>query len=103
MRDAIAFIHPSAFESLGIVLLEAFMMGTPALVNKRSDVLREHIRESEAGYSYDTYEEFRYGLSTMMNDIVKYETLHKNARDYFLKNYSLTAFRSRLLDIFSMS
>jgi glycosyltransferase involved in cell wall biosynthesis len=100
MRDAIAFIHPSAFESLGIVLLEAFMMGTPALVNKRSDVLNEHIQNSEAGYSYDTYEEFRDGLSTMMNDHVKYEKLHTNARDYFLKNYSLPAYEHRLLDIF---
>lgn len=100
MKNAIAFIHPSAFESLGIVLLEAFMMGTPALVNKRSDVLREHIQDSEAGYSYDTYEEFREALSALMNDQVTYKKMHTNARDYFLKNYSLTAYRDRLFDIF---
>ena len=99
MKDAIAFIHPSAFESLGIVLLESFMMGTPALVNRRSDVLQEHIRNSNAGFSYDNYEEFRDALNRMINDKILYDELQKNAREYFCKHYSIDAYKDRLLKI----
>ncbi len=101
MKNAIAFIHPSAFESLGIVLLESFMMGTPALVNRKSDVLHEHIVNSHAGYSYDTYEEFRDALTALINDRAHRDALRKHARDYFVKNYSLTAYKERLLGIFT--
>jgi glycosyltransferase involved in cell wall biosynthesis len=35
MAGALAFCHPSVYESLGIVLLEAWLAGTPALVHAR--------------------------------------------------------------------
>ncbi len=101
MKNAVAFIHPSAFESLGIVLLESFMMGTPALVNRKSDVLHEHIENSHAGYSYDNYDEFRDALNVMINDRSHYDALCKNGRDYFVKNYSLAAYKERLSGIFT--
>ena len=100
MKNAVAFVHPSAFESLGIVLLESFMMGTPALVNRRSDVLHEHIVNSRAGYSYDTYEEFRDALNAMTEDRSHYEALCRNGRDYFVRHYSLAAYQDRLTNIF---
>jgi glycosyltransferase involved in cell wall biosynthesis len=99
MRGAVAFIHPSAFESLGIVLLESFMMGTPALVNKRSDVLREHIENSQAGYIYDNYEDFHDALNVMVNDCKTRERLSRNARDYFCGQYSLSAYKTRLTEV----
>ena len=40
MAGALAFVHPSTFESLGIVLLESLLAGTPALVHARSEVLQ---------------------------------------------------------------
>ena len=40
MAGACAFIHPSTLESFGIVLLEAFLSGTPALVHAGGEVLR---------------------------------------------------------------
>ncbi|MFH0976565.1 MAG: glycosyltransferase [Spirochaetota bacterium] len=99
MKNALAFVHPSAFESLGIVLLESFMMGTPAIVNRKSDVLNEHIINSKAGYSYDNYDEFRDSLNQLIKDKDAYETLSKNARDYFIQNYSIKAYKNRLLNI----
>lgn len=101
MKNAVAFIHPSAFESLGIVLLESFMMETPALVNRKSDVLHEHIVNSEAGYSYDSYDEFSQALRMLCGNTAARETMCKHAREYYLANYSLEAYKNRLLNIFS--
>lgn len=99
MRGALAFIHPSAYESLGIVLLESFMMGTPALVNKRSEVLNDHIVDSEGGYSYSSYEEFKSSLERIIKDNKLREKLGENARQYFLRNYSTNVYKMRLTSI----
>ncbi len=49
---ASVLLHPSRLESLGMVLLEAWLCGTPALVNARSPVLREHCEGSGGGLWY---------------------------------------------------
>ena len=59
MAGAIAFIHPSVFESLGIVLLESFLAGTPALVHANSAVLRWQCQRSGAGLWFGNYAELR--------------------------------------------
>ena len=96
MRNAAAFIHPSRFESFGIVLIESFMMGTPALVNARCEVLREHIALSKAGYSYLDKQEFCGRLDRILAAGAEYDELSLNARSYFKANYSLEAFYGRL-------
>jgi len=96
MNGAIAFIHPSAYESLGIVLLESFMMGTPALVNRYSEVLSDHILDSGAGYCYASYEEFEKHLTALAHDKELRNKLGSKAREYFLNNYSKSLYTSRL-------
>ncbi len=100
MRGALAFVHPSAYESLGIVLLEAFMMGTPVLVNSRSEVLNEHIANSDGGYSYSSYEEFEKHLSELIENKPLRNKLGKNARQYYLNNYFISLYKKRLVSIF---
>jgi len=51
-------IQPSPVESLSITTLESFTQRTPVLVNSASDVLLEHIRYSEGGFSYNNENEF---------------------------------------------
>jgi len=99
MKNALAFVHPSAFESLGIVLLEAFMMGAPAIVNNASEVLREHINSSKAGFCYDNSREFAKALEKIANntDIDRVQ-LSENAREYYLHNYALDSFKKTLID-----
>lgn len=52
VAGAAALVMPSAHESLSLVLLEAFALGVPALVNGASEVLAAHARDSDAGMAY---------------------------------------------------
>ena len=96
MKNALAFIHPSAYESFGIVLAEAFMMGTPAVVNAQSKVLFGHINDSRAGFAYSNYEEFEKALDVLLNEPSKRTEFGTNARKYYLDNYSEKAFKDRV-------
>ncbi len=101
MQNAAAFIHPSRFESFGIVLIESFMMGTPALVNARCEVLKEHIDNSRAGYSYADRNEFCSNLDKILDGSAGSAVLSGNARVYFADNYSIDSFYERLKEIIS--
>lgn len=48
---------------LSLLTLEAFAMGTPALVNARSEVLVDHCLRSNAGPFYADRNEFVEGLN----------------------------------------
>jgi glycosyltransferase involved in cell wall biosynthesis len=88
LKQAAIFIHPSPFESFSIVLLEAFLNGTPALVNANSLILTEHCRTANAGLWYETYEEFAECLSLLISDPKVRNTLGENGRQYVQQNYS---------------
>jgi glycosyltransferase involved in cell wall biosynthesis len=65
LRDAFALVSPSAFESFSIVLMEAWSVGTPALVNARCDVTRDHVERSCGGIAFGNYAEFEVALDTL--------------------------------------
>ena len=49
LEAASVVIVPSPYESLSLLALEAFAVGTPVLANARAEVLVEHCRRSNAG------------------------------------------------------
>jgi glycosyltransferase involved in cell wall biosynthesis len=63
VAGASVVICPSPYESLSIVMLEALAAGVPALVNGRSEVLRDHCVRSNGGLYYDDGEEFTAVIS----------------------------------------
>jgi glycosyltransferase involved in cell wall biosynthesis len=65
LRGALAFVTPSAYESFSIVLMEAWSVGTPALVNGRSPVTREHAARSGGAFAFASYPEFEVALERM--------------------------------------
>lgn len=97
MKGAIGFINPSPFESLSISLLEAFMMETPGLVNKKCSVLKTHVEQSSGGYTYDDYESFEKGIKDLMN---RRSLLAQNARAYYKKRYSIEVYKNEVFSIF---
>lgn len=66
LAHAALLIVPSPFESLSIVLLEAWNHGVPALVNGRCRVLKGQARRSGAALYYQNYDEFAEGLQTLL-------------------------------------
>ena len=98
MAGALAFIHPSVLESLGIVLLEAWMARTPALVHAQSRVLRWQCERSNAGLWFRNYPEFEDELLMLMDRPGLRDALGRNGREYVLREYSWTAVEQRLFD-----
>lgn len=50
IRNAAALLQPSENESLSIVTLESFILGTPVITNERSEVVASHIRQTGFGW-----------------------------------------------------
>ena len=61
LSEARALIMPSPYESLSMVLLEAWNHGLPALVNARCKVLRGQVTRADGGLYYGNAVEFAAG------------------------------------------
>jgi glycosyltransferase involved in cell wall biosynthesis len=97
MQKARAFLHPSPFESFSIVLLESFLMGTPALVNVANEVLVEHCRRSQAGLSYGSAQEFGRMLHALVSNAEQRIRMGENGRRYVEEHYLPGQVRDKLL------
>lgn len=67
LSAATVFVLPSLFESLSIVILEAWLMETPVLVNGRCEVLKYQCRQSNGGLYYISYDEFESELALLLH------------------------------------
>lgn len=63
---AALLIMPSRYESLSIVLLEAWNHGTPAVVNGDCDVLRGHALRANGALYYRNFDEFANGVEYLL-------------------------------------
>ncbi len=95
MAGAEVFIHPSTFESLGIVLLESFLAGTPALVHAGSEVLQWQCRKSRAGLWFRNYPEFEEALQILLRDEELRDAMGRFGRDYVISQYAWPAVEAR--------
>jgi glycosyltransferase involved in cell wall biosynthesis len=87
LESATVVVVPSPYESLSILALEAFSVGTPVLANARSEVLVDHCRRSNAGLYYADRDEFVECLKLMVTDAPLRRALGRNGREYVRKNY----------------
>ncbi len=78
---------PSPYESLSLLALEAFAVGTPILANARSEVLVDHCLRSNAGLFYADRDEFVEALRLLLGDADLREAMGRNGRDYVRKHY----------------
>lgn len=88
--DALAacrwLVNPSPFESLSIVLLEAWSVGTPVLVTEKAEVLVGQCRRSQGGLWYRDGAEFGHILSQVGKDARS--ILGEQGRCYVTENYA---------------
>jgi len=87
MAGARAIVCPSPYESLSIVLLEGFALGTPGLVNASSPVLEEHCLRSNAGLYYGDGDEYVDALDALVRDPRLRAALGANGRRYVDAEY----------------
>jgi glycosyltransferase involved in cell wall biosynthesis len=78
---------PSPYESLSIVLLEAFALGVPGLVNGRSAVLQDHCRRANGGLYYESADEFGEALGLLLRDRELRGAMGENGRRYVRDRY----------------
>jgi len=87
LEAATVVVVPSPYESLSLLALEGFAVGTPILANARSDVLVEHCVQSNAGLFYADRDEFVEALKLLMMDGQLRAAMGQNGREYVKKNY----------------
>ena len=68
LEAATVVVVPSPYESLSLLALESFAVGTPILANARSEVLVDHCRKSNAGLYYADRDEFVECLKLLVAD-----------------------------------
>ena len=87
LEAATVVVVPSPWETLSLLALEAFSVGTPVVANARSEVLVDHCLTGNAGLFYADREEFVECLRTLVADERLRAALGRNGRDYVRRNY----------------
>jgi glycosyltransferase involved in cell wall biosynthesis len=87
LEAATVVVVPSPYESLSLLALESFAVGTPILANARSEVLVEHCRKSNAGLYYADGDEFTEALKLLVADPRLRAALGRHGRAYVRQNY----------------
>jgi glycosyltransferase involved in cell wall biosynthesis len=87
LRGAHALVSPSAYESFSIVLLEAWSVGTAALVNGRCDVTREHAERSGGALAFSSYAELEVSLDRLLASAALRAELGARGEQYVRTHY----------------
>ena len=87
LEAATVVVVPSPYESLSLLALEAFSVGTPVLANARSEVLVDHCLRSNGGLFYADRDEFVECLKLLIADRRLRATMGRQGREYVRRNY----------------
>ena len=87
LEAATVVVVPSPYESLSLLALESFAMGTPVLANARSEVLVDHCHRSNGGLFYADRDEFTECLKLLVADARLRAALGRNGRHYVRQHY----------------
>jgi glycosyltransferase involved in cell wall biosynthesis len=92
LEAADVLVLPSHLESLGIVLLEAWQVGTPCLVSAKNKVTSGQVARANGGASYD-----RGGFAKALGSVLeKRDALGASGRAYVERECTWPAFDARL-------
>jgi len=96
MRTALALVHLSPYESLGIVVLEALGSRTPVLVHADCEVMVEHCRRSGAGFWLRDAAELAAAVGRLSGDAGLRAALSERGRRYVERQFALASYAERL-------
>jgi glycosyltransferase involved in cell wall biosynthesis len=102
--DALAaadvLIMPSPYESLSMVVLEAWALGKPVLVNANCDVLRGQCLRSRGGLFYENADEFVEAMYMLEGTGPVGAVLGRQGREYFRSHYTWPVIERKYRDMF---
>jgi glycosyltransferase involved in cell wall biosynthesis len=87
LTNARALIVPSPFESLSIVLLEAWNHAVPAIVNARCQVLNGQVRRANGGLVYRSAAEFGEALDYLLSHRAERDSFGRQGLAYVEREY----------------
>ena len=87
MAAADFLVMPSPYESLCIVVLEAWKMGQPVLVNGLCKVLKGQVRRSHGGLYFNNFAEFCEGIDFLLENPEIRAALGRSGQAWLEKNF----------------
>jgi glycosyltransferase involved in cell wall biosynthesis len=87
LSDAQVMVTPSAYESFSLVVLEAWTLGVPVLVNGACAATMEHCTRSGGGLWFDSYRSFEAAVERLCGDASMRAALGDAGRTYTARNY----------------
>jgi glycosyltransferase involved in cell wall biosynthesis len=87
LAGAEALVMPSYFESLSMVMIEAWALEVPVLANGRCDVLAGQCLRSNGGLFYASGREFEAMLDRLLDDPALAAELGENGRAFYEAHY----------------
>jgi len=86
--SALALCQPSLNESFSITIMESWLAGRPVLVHGDCAVTRGHVRRSQGGLWFQTYEEFVQVVEWLRDYPLLASRMGQNGRQYVRDNYT---------------
>jgi glycosyltransferase involved in cell wall biosynthesis len=87
LAGAQVMVTPSAYESFSLVLLEAWTVGVPVLVNASCAATMEHCRRSGGGLWFESYRSFEVAVDRLSADPALRATLAEAGGTYTARYY----------------
>jgi glycosyltransferase involved in cell wall biosynthesis len=105
IKHSLCLIQPSVNESFSIVLMEAWRLGAPVVVNGFCPVTKDHVETSGGGLFFTDSDDFSSVMDTITTNDKLRRMLGEAGRRYVLEQYSwsavLTRFNAAIEYIFS--
>jgi glycosyltransferase involved in cell wall biosynthesis len=87
LAGAEVMVTPSAYESFSLVLLEAWTLGVPVLVNASCAATMEHCRRSGGGLWFESFRSFEVTVDRLVADRTFRDRLGDAGRRYTARYY----------------
>lgn len=95
-------VSPSKYESLSMVIMEAWACNKTVLVNGDCEVLKGQCIKSNGGLYYTNYEEFREYLNLLLDNQKLRDKMAGNGRQYVDNNYDWNVIEKKYMRLLDM-
>ncbi len=96
LRQCRLLVMPSPYESLSVIVLEAWKLGVPVLANARCKVLAGQCLRSNGGLFYHGYAEFAEALRLLLEHDALAASLGRQGQAYVEREYSWDTIDSKI-------